>query len=60
MDNDEPKPDPTEPEVSAEQLHDRLKELEKQYANFRIMGDGTINFNGSMKHGFTAWLSLPE
>ena len=37
-----------------EELHKRLLTMEKEHKDFRIIGDGTINFSGDMKKGFSA------
>lgn len=40
-------------EPSIDDLHKIALELERQVADFRIIGDGGINFTGSMEHGFS-------
>jgi hypothetical protein len=46
----------TDAPPSEEEMHKRLLKLEKMYRDFRIVGDGTINFQGDMRKGFTATL----
>jgi hypothetical protein len=45
---------PKEEPPSLEAMHKRLAGLEKQFKDFRIIGDGTINFSGDMEKGFSA------
>lgn len=35
-------------------MHERLVRLEKMAKDFRIIGDGTVNFSGNLEKGFSA------
>jgi hypothetical protein len=40
--------------TSLADLHAELSKLEKMARNFTIIGDGAINFQGNLEHGFSA------